>query len=297
MVAIATAAPEATAERQDSPDWYDLLVEAVREPGQLSAAYKYFRNYSLCNRWLAAIQLRKLGLPLMPINTFKGWLGAERPVQREQKATISLVMPVPVKSKKKDDDAPKGKDAKAKKGAATRTPVAQPDEKEKRFTRFMLRRHWFHMEQTAGAEYQPEAVAAKDWTVETAMSFFEITERPFEFASVTDTKRMGWAGGKEISVSPLDAHPVYGRVREMARIVLGHTAAEPGKFVPTTADMRDLEAETVAYLCAATLGIEGLEEGRLRLQAAMDEAAERIPDKVANRAFAAADKLLNAGFC
>lgn len=295
MVAIATeAAVDATAERKDTPDWFDLLVEAVREPGQLSAAYKYFHSYSLTNRWLASIQLRKLGLPLMPINTFKGWLGAERPVQRDQKATISLVMPVPVKSKVKDDETPK------KKGAKSSTKVEESSgEKEKRFTRFMLRRYWFHMEQTAGAEYQPAPVDGPDWNVGAALNFFEITERPFAFASITDTTRMGWAGGKEIAVSPLDAHPVYGRIREMARIVLGHTAAEPSKSVPTAADMRDLEAETAAYLCAATLGIDGLEEGRLRLQVALDGGAtsERIPDKVANRAFGAADKMLNAGFC
>lgn len=272
---------EATVERQDSPDWYSLLEEAVREPGQLAAAYKFFHQYSLTNRWLASTQLRALGLPLMPINTFKGWLGIERPVQRSQKASISLVMPVPVKTKKKDE-------------------TTGEEVEHKRFTRFMLRRYWFHLGQTDGAEYLPPAPDDKEWSVTAALDFLDIKEQAFEFASITDTKRLGWAGGNAIAVSPLDAHPVYGRLREMARIILGHTADEPAKSVPQEADLRDLEAETTAYLCAATLGIPGLEEGRMRLQLALDDDAgskPRIPDRLANRAFSAADKLLNAGYC
>ncbi|MBK3780355.1 hypothetical protein G3A43_08795 [Paraburkholderia aspalathi] len=263
---------------QREVDWYDLLEEAVREPGQLAAAYKFFHQYSLSNRWLASTQLRAMGLPLTPINTFKGWLGAERPVQKDQKATIWLNSPVPVRSKKKDDET--------------------GEEDEKRFTRFVLRRHWFHMGQTAGAEYQPKEPEGKEWSVTAAMEFYEIREQAFEFTSVTDTKRLGWARGNEISVSPLDANPVYGRIREMARILLGHTAETPAKNVPVEADQRDIEAETTAYLVAATLGIPGIEEGRMRLQLVLEDSSRpRIPDILAKHAFSAADKLLNAGYC
>jgi hypothetical protein len=271
------AAPAAPAEQREV-DWYDLLVEAVREPGALAASYKFFHQYSLTNRWLAATQLRALGLPLMPINTFKGWLGAERPVQAGQKATIWLNMPVPVKFKKKDE--------------------ASGEEEEKRFTRFILRRHWFHMGQTDGADYVPAEPDGKAWSVKAALEVLEIREREFEFASVTDTKRLGWADGNEIAVSPLDTNPVYGRLREMARIVLGHTAETPSKSVPTEVGLRDIEAETAAYLVAATLGIQGMEEGRMRLQTELAKDGEdTIPAKLANRAFGAADKMLNAGYC
>jgi hypothetical protein len=274
------AAPKVTKPKAEARDvdWYDLLEEAVREPGELAASYRFFHQYSLTNRWLAATQLRALGLPLLPINTFKGWLGAERPVQKDQKATIWLNMPVPVKVTKKD--------------------AASGEEEEKRFTRFMLRRHWFHMGQTAGADYEPKEPDSKDWSVTAAMDFFEIRERAFEFTSITDTKRLGWAEGKEIAVSPLDTNQVYGRIREMARIVLGHTAETPAKSVPVEADQRDIEAETTAYLVAVTLGIPGIEEGRMRLQLVLDDSTKpRIPAILAQHAFSAADKLLNAGYC
>lgn len=262
--------------RAEAPDWHNLLVEAVQDPGELAAAYKYFHTYSLANRWLVRSQLRAMGLPLMPINTFKGWLNAKRPVQAGQKVTIALIAPVPVREKKEEGSDEKG---------------------EIKFTFFKLRYSWFHMGQTAGEEYKLEDATRGDWSLAGALDFLEIKERPFEFNDVTD-KRLGWAKGNEISVSPLEAHQTYGRLREMARIVLGHTEVTPGKNVPMEQELRDIEADTTAYLCAATLGFTGLDEARARMQLNLDASAKlRIPDKCANRAFSAADKLLNAGYC
>lgn len=260
-----------------TPDWTLLLVEAVNEPGQLAAAHRYFHNYSLANRWLASTQLRKAGLPLTPINTFKGWKAVNRCVQRDQKASISLIMPVPVKKKAEDG--------------------ADDDSREKAFTRFMLRRFWFHMNQTDGEEYAHEEANRGDWLLTAALDTLEISEQPFEFQSVSDT-RLGWAKGKQISVSPLETFKEFGRLREMARIVLGHTSVTPSKAVPMETALRDIEADTAAYLAAATLGFPGAEEARLRLQIGLAEEGKlRIPDKCAHRAFSAADKLINAGYC
>lgn len=272
------AAPKVeAAPRVDTPDWYALLEEAVREPGQLSAAHRFFHKYSLTNCWLVATQLRALGLPLMPINTFNGWLKAKRPVQKGQSKSISLVVPVPVNIKEMNED-----------GVET---------SKKAFTRFKLRRNWFHMGQTAGEDFTPEPAVDRYWTLDAALGYLEIKECPFEFASVGD-KRLGYAVGKEIAISPLETNQTYGRLREMARIVLGHTADKPSKAVPEDLALRDVEADTTAYLVAATLGFTGLEEARLRLQLNLGDAPTlRIPDKCANRAFSAADKLINAGYC
>lgn len=260
------------------PDFYDLLEQAVNEPGELSAAHKYFRQYSLTNRWLASTQLRKAGLPLTPINTFKGWLNANRPVQKGQKASVALIMPVPVKGKKKDD--------------------ASGEEDKVLFTKFMLRSYWFHMGQTDGEEFTLEQKETADWNLKAAMDFLEITETAFEFTSVTDTRRQGTAVQREISISPLQTNHELARLREMARIMLGHTAVTPAKNVPMETDVRDIEAETVAYLVAATLGLPGLEESRALIQRNLDGGSKtRIPDKSAHRSFSAADKLINAGYC
>lgn len=275
--AAPASAPAPERQEAASPNWYLLLESALREPGELSNAFKHFRQYSLTNRWLASTQLRAAGLPLMPINTFKGWLSVNRAVQKGQKASIALIMPVPVKAAKKDEDG--------------------VEEKKVVFTKFMLRNYWFHMGQTEGEEYVPEPVSANDWSLDSAKGEFSIVETPFQFLSVSDL-RQGYAMGNTIAVSPLAKNQEFARLREMARVVLGHTADEPAKGVPAEQGVRDLEAEAAAYLCAATLGMEGLDESRALLQANLAATGmARIPDRSVHRAFSAADKLINAGYC
>lgn len=265
--------------KADTPDWYQLLEEAVQQPGQLAEAHKFFHQYSLANRWLASTQLRAMGLPLTPINTFKGWLGANRPVMKGQKATISLIMPVPVGKGKKDEDEDEKKGKQA-------------------FTRFMLRRYWFALSQTDGEEYTPAKVERGDWNLPAALEHFEVKEVPFEFDGLGDVKRLGWASLNAIAVSPLDPHQAFGRLRELARVVLGHFSATPSKSVPTDPELLDIEADAAAYLVAATLGFDGLDGARARVQDCLaGGTGSRIPDRNAHRAFSAADKLINAGYC
>lgn len=266
-----------------TPDFYDLLEQAVNQPGKLAGAYKFFRQYSLTNRWLAACQLRSSGRPLQPINTFKGWLAVNRVVKKGQKSAVALVMPVPIKVKKEDEDG---------------------SEKESlRFTKFMLRNYWFALDQTeadgtADPEFQlDQAEDTSEWKLSAAMDFLEIKEVEFLFKGVGDVRRLGDAVGRNISVSPLETHAVLGRVRQIAAVLLGHSSDNPARSVPTSASLRLLEAEATTYLVAATLGLPGSEECRGLIQANLKEdEASRIPDRSASRAFSVADKILNAGY-
>lgn len=258
----------------ESPDWYDLLQDALSEPGYIRTAYSLFHKYSLCNRLLASKQLRDQGLPLTPINTFKGWLSAERPVMKGEKAAISLVMPIVIKKPKVDDDG---------------------HETQSAFTLFKPKRAWFHLGQTDGADYVVEQ-KSPNWDLELAKSFLELEE--FDFASV-DGSLPVLIRGRSFAVSPIEALPVKARFRAMGAIVLGHSApadSKDARNVPIEKELRDVEAETVAYLCCATLGFDGLEDSRAQLQRLL-AGRDAIPDKVAQRAFSAADKLLNAGLC
>lgn len=262
------------AKKTESPDWYDLLEEAVKDPGAVQNAYKAFHKYSLGNRWLAALQLRRQGLPIQPINTFKGWLEAKRPVKKGEKSAISLVMPVPIKKTKEKDG----------------------EEVQEVFNIFVLRRNWFHLGQTDGEAFEQTPLDA-DWLLESALSTLGIQEVPFEYATI-NADELGWAAGRKIAVAPLDEFPMVGRLRQMARIVLGHAAevgSKEARGVPDDLEMQRIEAETTAYLAAASLGLSGLEVCRGNIQDVLKH--QRIPDKVAQRAFSAADKLLNAGYC
>lgn len=259
-------------------NWFELLEKAVMEPGELQAALVHFRKYSLANRWLASTQLRAAGVPLQPINTFKGWLGVNRPVIKGQKASVSLNMPVSFTKKEEGAEL-------------------DPDAKEKGFTMFLLRRNWFYLDQTQGEDFKPEELPLDAWNVANAMTFLEMTEVPFEYNGVSD-HRLSYSEGRKLAVSGIAEHGTFQRLREMARIQLGHNDVTRGKNVPTDSHLLEIEVEATAYLCAATVGIAGLEQAQHTLQLSLAEIeAKRIPAACAKRAFAAADHLVNAGYC
>lgn len=262
-------------QRPESPDWYDLLEQAVGNPQDLADAHRFFKKRSLGNKWLASVQLRAMGLPLQPVHSFKDWLAAKRPVQKGQKATIAQVCPVPLKRKKKDE-------------------VSGEEVQEVVGMRFTLRKAWFHLGQTDGEEYVCEDIA-QDWDIRYALEEFQVVERPFAFSAVDDF-RCGEVGADFISVSELEKYPTLARVRLLSRVVLHHFAEKPSRSVPTDSAMQALEADTTAYLVGATLGLSGMDQTRAVLQQEL-AGARRIPDLVAQRAFAAADKILNAGVC
>lgn len=260
-----------------SPDWYDLLFKAVLEPAQLVEAHKHFRRYSLANQWLAATQLTAKGKKLQPINTFKGWKGVDRVVQRGEKAAIALIMPVPIKSKKKKEDG---------------------EEDEVRFTRFMLRNFWFCLDQTDGEEFTPTEVDDGNWEMSAALDFLEINESDFEFSSISVPESEGYVEGRAIHVSPLAIDRDLERIRKSAHILLGHYESEPRRHTPSDPSLQRIEAEAVTYLVAATLELDNLESIRAQMQKHLSkEGRKRVPEQIANRAFAAADKFINAGYC
>ena len=61
----------------------------------------------------------------------------------------------------------------------------------------------------------------------------------------------------------------------------------------TPRDIREVEAESVAYICCAILGLPGLNECRGYIQAWLSDAS--ITDKSAQRIFGAAERILKAG--
>lgn len=279
------AAAKPVSAEEDKPvasvNWYKLMAQALAEPAELNEARKHFRQYSLCNRWMASMQLREAGLPLQPINTFKGWLAVNRAVVKGQKASISMNMPVPVRARKKDES-----------GAPT-------DEfgKDIVFTKFMLRSYWFHLGQTEGEEYVPPALDGAEWHMPTAMKELEIVEQEFAFAHVSDA-RDGHSVGNTISVSPLAFDQVLARIHEMSRVMLGHTAEVLGRSVPPDLAIQQLEADAATYLCAASVGLGNLGHIAARLQESLkDTALTRIPERSLNRAFGIAHKLVDAGYC
>lgn len=252
-------------EKQSVP-FSQLLRDAVEKPGVLSSAYSQFHNYSIGNQMWAWAQCIARDIPLGPIATFKRWQELGRNVQKGQKA-ISLVMPVTIA--KKDEAGEKTGEV---------------------FSLFTVRNNWFVMSQTEGEDYQHE-VKTPEWDKAAAMDKLGITEASFDLAN---GNVQGYAQLDQIAVNPVAEYPHKTRFHEIAHVVLGHT--KEGLLTDsehTPRDVREVEAEGVAYILCNLLGLPGLHESRGYIQNWLADG--EISDKSAQKIFAAANKILEAG--
>ena len=81
---------------------------------------------------------------------------------------------------------------------------------------------------------------------------------------------------------------------ELAHIVLGHTAESiMSDSEEAPKNIKEVEAESVAYILCSTLELPGIEESRGYIQSWL--ADEKIDDRSAQRIFSAADIILRAG--
>jgi antirestriction protein ArdC len=246
----------------------DLLRSAVSDPGVISSAYQQFHTYSIGNQLLAWSQCIERSLQPGPMATFPKWKELGRHVRKGEKALV-LCHPVTVKRTTQEADG------------ADETAV---------FTRFTYRPRWFVLAQTEGAELPP--TVTPDWDAERALAALDVTEVPFD---ATDGNVLGYACGRMIAVSPINSLPHKTRFHELAHVLLGHTTEgeqHDGELTPR--NLRECEAESVAMLCCAALGLAGVEFSRGYIQSWWG-AGNPIPEKSAQKILKAADQILKAG--
>jgi hypothetical protein len=244
-----------------------LLQAAISEPGRIHTAFIAFHGYSIGNRILALIQCAERGITPGPIASFNTWKDRGRFVQKGQKA-IALWMPITVKR-------------------AFEQPGAEPEDVT--FMRFLLKRNWFVLSQTAGQDYTAEPLPK--WDRAHALQTLGIEQIAFDHM---DGNTWGFARGKQIAVSPLSPMPDRTLLHEIAHVVLGHTSETIETDGPRTPrNLREVEAEGVALICSAALELEGAEYSRGYLQHWL--AGDVIPERSCQRIFKAADAILRAG--
>ena len=269
------------AKKSNRPDWGKLFSEALSYPGKISEAYSVFHEYSLGNAILAALQLAEKDLPLSPIASFNKWKSLGRFVQKGQKA-IALVMPVTVKFKSKDEDDSDAEETDTQAKGSGRTI-------------FILKNNWFALSQTEGADFTHEVVIP-DWDKAKALATLKIVEGDFK---LTNGNAQGYAVPNEgrLAINPLAAMPWKTLFHEMAHCLMHSEEAQmaDGNVLPH--DIKEAEAESVAYLCCATLDLPGLEESRGYIQGWLGskERSDEFGKKSASRVFSAANKILKAG--
>jgi hypothetical protein len=131
------------------------------------------------------------------------------------------------------------------------------------FTRFVFRRNWFVLAQTEGQDYEPEALP--NWDRARALQTLGIEEITFDHI---DGNVWGVARAKQIAISPLSPMPDRTMFHEVAHVVPGHTVEHVEQDGPRTPrSIREVEAESVALICASALGLaSGIEYSRGYLQ-------------------------------
>lgn len=253
----------------DAPGFAALLKSAVHEPGKLAACYAAFHNYSFGNQLLAFWQCAERGIPIGPIATFQGWKTKGRFVLKGSKA---LTLCMPVTGKRTDRDTSTGEET---------TAV---------FTRFVYRRNWFVMSQTDGQDFTPEPIG--DFDISRALTVLDITRVNFEHL---DGNCQGYALDRKIAINPVAAMPMKTTLHEMAHILHGHTAESMlSDDDRTPKNIREVEAEAVALLVSAALGLPGLEYSRGYIQHWYGSGQD-IPERSAQKILKVTDQILRAG--
>ena len=248
-----------------------LLDEAIKSPGIIGKYYSAFHRYSIGNQFAAIIQCIIQGIEIGPLASFMAWKEKGRSVKKGSKA-IELCMPV------------------AKKVAKENKETGEAEELT--FQRFLWKRNWFVLSQTEGAEYVEEA-ASPAWNADKALSELSITRTAFD---MLDGNCQGFARERAIAINPLAAFPLKTTIHEIAHIVLGHTAeAQMADDERTPRNLREVEAEGVAYILTDMLSLPGKDESRGYIQNWLKD--EAIPEKSAQKIFAIADKIYKAGHC
>jgi hypothetical protein len=140
-------------------------------------------------------------------------------------------------------------------------------------------------------QYVPEPVPG--WDATTALSSLNVERVPF---TAMDGNVQGYARSRTVAINPVAEQPESTLFHELAHIVLGHTAEgsqNSDSADRTPRDIRELEAECVALLCCASLGLPGAVESRGYIQSWFK--GNEVPERSAQRIFGATDAILKAG--
>ncbi len=277
------------------PDWMALLEAILTKPGLLGDYYYAFHNYSVGNQLLAVMQLVERGVPVGPIASFNAWKQKGRSVMKGQKA-IALWMPITLsgKSKAKDEEG-------------------EPSQPGMPRRIFVMRNNWFAMSQTqpvptsledGGAGEVSDPVEPNEpeepqlqWSQSLALSNLGVTLEPFEKVN-GNMQGYAYSSERRVAISPIAAFPAKTLFHELAHCEL-HGDVTDG-FVcgdELSRAIKEVEAESVAYICCASLQLPGLEYSRGYIQHWLAGAGSRdVLKKSAGRIFSAADRILKAGF-
>lgn len=245
-------------------DWAEVLDVALKSPGQLSNTYSRVHRYSFLNTILLLSQGAR-----GPTTSYKGWQGLNRQVNKGERG-YNIVRPITVKSKYEVDD----------------------EGKPKTFTSFKLVRGAFTYNQTSGEELPEPEIPT--WDFNLALGRLAIEEVAYDHV---DANCQGYATGRKIAVSPIAKFPDKTRAHEAAHVQLGHTANMTAGDSNLIRGVKEVQAESVAYLLFTELGLQEFfdpVESRGYIQHWRQD--QELKPNIIRQIFSATDAILKAGY-
>lgn len=249
-------------------EWQRMISEMLTMEGSMSDTYSRFYDYSISNKILLYMQ----GVT-EPVATYKAWATLGRQVKKGAKAK-QIMRPVPVTF---EDDTKKDADGNPKKTS---------------FMKFTLVNCLFTFSDTEGDDLPP--ATARAWDKAKAIETLELTEVKFD-ALVVNANTQGYSFKRNFAIHPAAKYPLKTMFHEFGHIVIGHTDAAIADNGTLTRDVKEFQAEAVAYIVANDLKVEERDkaESRAYVQGWLKD--NKPTDKEIRQVFGAADKILKAG--
>jgi hypothetical protein len=254
---------------QQYPGWNELLLQAVMRPGKLHDGYQAFWRYSVGNQQLALSQCLLRRIEIGPIASYNTWKDRGRVVRKGEHGIV-MCMPLPIYKTRDGQPLPEGEDP---------------------YMIFKYMARWFVFAQTdplpgwQGLPWEEEALP--DWDRARALTALDVTEESFSDLN-GNVQGYSLPDKKLLAINPMAQFPYKTTFHELAHILLGHNHDMEHR-------VGEVEAEAVAYICANVLQVDldGLESARAYIQSYLG--AYLLDDKLAQRVFRVANKVIEAG--
>jgi len=264
-------------------DYGQYLDMALNQPGELGKFYTYFREYSIGNQFYIFTQCLSRNLELGPIATYNGWKKLNRNVKKglevdsnTNKKALGMLWPITFQRKDKDGN-----------------PLFDKDGNPLTTTTFKVKFHHFLLCQTEGQE--STEIKNPNFNTDLLLKNLGIKKVSFD---MTNGNCQGFArtNKKEIAINPIAHNKRKTLIHEVAHCLLhGEDNIEfsHGSELPT--DIKEVEAESVAYIVSAILGDddENLKYSRGYIQHWKQD--NSLSEDTMKRIFKAVDTILKAG--
>jgi hypothetical protein len=266
----------------DAASVYETLIQkALNEPGTINKAFNLFHDYSFSNTLLAYFQMQARGLDVTPIGTFRKWKSLNKTVAKGSKALAILY---PVFSSFWKDEEVKNED-----GSKTIKRV-----KITYISGFEVHHEHFALSQCKeyGTE-EPQRVDLKvDW--DRVLNDLNISKVKWD---EVEGNAQGYARPikRELAINPLCTSRDKTMVHEIAHILLHGNDEEFKDNKVLARNIKEVQAEMVAYLVMSMLGVtdeEVLSESRGYIQHWLSN--DKVEPSETKQVMRAVDKILEA---